>query len=55
MNDLWLSVKTSGSNTTLYLVLTLAAVAAVILFFIVSGALRARKKARRCRRWKTES
>lgn len=55
MNDLWLSVKTSGSNTTLYLVLTLAAVAAVILFFIVSGALRARKKARRCRRWKTET
>lgn len=54
MNDLWLSVKTSGSNTTLYLVLTLAAVAAVIAFFVISGALRARKKARRCRKWKTE-
>ena len=28
MNDLWLSVKTSNSNTTLYLVLTIAAVVA---------------------------
>lgn len=52
MNDLWLSVKTDGVNTTLYLVLTLAAVAAVILFFIASGALRKRKKARRCRKWR---
>ena len=52
MNDLWLSVKTDGVNTTLYLVLTLAAVAAVILFFMASGALRKRKKARRCRKWR---
>lgn len=28
MNDLWLSVKTSTSNTTLYLILTIAAIAA---------------------------
>lgn len=32
MNDLWLSVKTEGANTTLYLALTIAAVAAVIAF-----------------------
>ena len=29
MNDLWLSVKTEGANPTLYLALTLAAIAAV--------------------------
>ena len=52
MNDLWLSVKTSGSNTTLYLILTLAAVAAVILFFVISAAVKKRKKMRRCRKWK---
>lgn len=53
MNDLWLSVKTSGANTTLYLILTLAAFAAVIVFFVISGAVRRRKKARRCRKWKS--
>lgn len=54
MNDLWLSVKTDGVNTTLYLVLTLAAVAGVALFFVSSAALRRRKKARRCRKWRAE-
>ena len=53
MNDLWLSVKTSNSNTTLYLVLTIAAVVAVILFFTIQNAARRRRKARRCRKWKT--
>ena len=52
MNDLWLSVKTSTSNTTLYLVLTITAIAAVILFFLISGIIKRRKKARRCRKWK---
>ena len=52
MNDLWLSVKTSTSNTKLYLILTIAAIAAVILFFIISGIVRHRRKARRCRKWK---
>ena len=55
MNDLWLSVKTDGANTTLYLVLTIAAIGAVIAFFTVSGAVRRRKKARRCRKWREES
>ena len=55
MNDLWLSVKTDGANTTLYLALTIAAIAAVIVFFTVSGAVHRRKKARRCRKWREES
>lgn len=52
MNDLWLSVKTDGANTTLYLALTIAAVAAVIAFFLISAAVTRRKKARRCRKWR---
>ncbi len=53
MNDLWLSVKTAGANTTLYLIATLAAVALVIVFFILKNACRRRKIARRCRKWKS--
>lgn len=52
MNELWLSVKTSGANTTMYLILTIAAFAAVIAFFIVSAAVKRHKKSRRCRKWK---
>ena len=52
MNDLWLSVKTSTANTTTYLILTLVAIAAVAAFFIISGIVKRRKKARRCRKWK---
>ena len=52
MNDLWLSVKTAGANTTLYLVATLAAVALVIVFFCLKSIHRRRKIARRCRKWK---
>ncbi|MFQ8765860.1 MAG: hypothetical protein ACLR8U_04600 [Oscillospiraceae bacterium] len=44
MNDLWLSVKTEGANTTLYLALTIAAVAAVIAFFLISAAVTRRRK-----------
>ncbi len=55
MNDLWLSVKTEGANTTLYLVLTIAAIAAVIAFFAVSSAVHRRRKARRCRKWREEA
>jgi spermidine/putrescine transport system substrate-binding protein len=54
MNDLWLQVKTSGNNTTVYLVLTLAAVAAVILIFVISGVDKKRRKERRCQKWKTQ-
>ena len=52
MNDLWLTVKTAGANTTLYLILTLAAVALVIVFFVLKNVYRRRKIARRCRKWK---
>ena len=52
MNDLWLSVKTEGANTALYLALTIAAVAAVIAFFLISAAVTRRRKARRCRKWR---
>ena len=55
MNDLWLSVKTEGANTTLYLVLTIAAIAAVIAFFAVSSAVHCRRKARRCHKWREEA
>lgn len=53
MDDLWLSVKTSGANTTLYLILTVAAVLLVGLFFLISNIRKKRKKAQRCRKWKT--
>ena len=52
MNDLWLTVKTAGANTTLYLILTLAAVALVIVFFVLKNVYRRRKIARRCKKWK---
>ena len=52
MTDLWLSVKTAGANTTLYLIATLAAVALVIVFFCLKSIHRRRKIARRCRKWK---
>ena len=49
MNDLWLNVKTTGSNTTLYIVISVVAVLAVAAVFIVMNARRRRKKARRCK------
>ena len=55
MNDLWLSVKTSGSNTTTYLILTIAAIVAVIAFFLFSNLHKKRKRERRCRKWREQS
>lgn len=49
MNDLWLEVKTSGSNTTLYLVITAIAVLVVAAVFILMNVRRRRRKARRCK------
>ena len=49
MNDLWLNVKTTGSNTTLYIVISVVAVLAVPAVFIVMNARRRRKKSRRCK------
>ena len=47
MNDLWLTVKTSGAKTGLYIGLSVAAVVVVAAFFIVSSILKKKKKARR--------
>ena len=49
MNDLWLNVKTTGSNTTLYIVISVVAVLAVAAVFIVMNARRRLKKSRRCK------
>lgn len=49
MNDLWLSAKASGSNTTQYLILAAVAVAAVVIILILLSVRRKRKKARRGR------
>jgi len=54
MNDLWLSVKTSGNNTTTYLILTIAAIVAVAAFFLFSNLHKKRKRERRCRKWREQ-
>ncbi len=53
MNRLWLQVKTADSSTTVYLILTIAAVALVVFLWIFFKLRRRRKKARRCQKWKT--
>ena len=55
MNDLWLSVKTSGNNTTTYLILTIAAIVAVAAFFLFSNLHKKRKRERRCRKWREQA
>lgn len=47
MNDLWLNVKTTGSNTTLYIVISVVAVLAIAAVFVLMNVRRRRKKARR--------
>ena len=49
MNDLWLNVKTTGSNTTLYIVISVVAVLAIAAVFVLMNVRRQRKKARRCK------
>lgn len=49
MNDLWLNVKTTGSNTTLYIVISVVAVLAIAAVFVLMNVRRRRKKARRCK------
>ena len=49
MNDLWLNVKTTGSNTTLYIVISVVAVLAIAAVFVLMNVRRHRKKARRCK------
>ena len=53
MNTLWLTVKTADTATTVYLILTAAAVVGVALLWLYAKMNRRRKKARRCAKWKT--
>ena len=55
MNDLWLSVKTAGSDTTRYIVMTIVAAVLLTVFFIVSGIVKKRRRARRCRKWREQA
>ena len=50
MNRLWLEVKASYASTTVYLILTGAAVASIIPWALLR-LRRRRKKAQRCAKW----
>ncbi len=52
MNLQWLTVKTSGAETTLYLVLTIVALVLVAVLWVFFKVRKRRQKARRCRKWK---
>lgn len=52
MNALWLTVKTADTSTTIYVILTIAAIALVIFLWIFFKVRKRRKKARRCQKWK---
>lgn len=53
MNALWLTAKTADTETTIYIILTFVAIAAVALLWIALKLRRRMKKARRCMKWKT--
>ena len=55
MNALWLTVKTADTATTVYLVMTIIAIALVIVLWILFKVRRRKAKARRCQKWKTQS
>ncbi len=50
MNDLWLSVKTDGSNTTLYIIAAAAAVVLIIALLVFFRIRKRKQKARRNRK-----
>lgn len=52
MNSLWLTVKTADTTTTVYLILTIAAVVLVVFLWGFVKFRKRRKKARRCQKWK---
>ena len=52
MNRLWLEVKASDASTTVYLILTGAAVASIIPWALLR-LRRRRKKAQRCAKWRS--
>lgn len=52
MDNLWLTVKTADNSTTVYLILTIAAIALLIFLWIFFKVRKRRQKARRCAKWK---
>lgn len=52
MNELWLTVKTADSATTVFLLLTVVAVISVVFLWIFFKVRKRRRKARRCRKWR---
>ena len=54
MNELWLAVKTADASMTFYLILTALAVVGVGFLWVFFKVRRRRRKARRCRKWRTE-
>ncbi len=54
MNEHWLTVKTADSATTVYLILTLVAIALVAFLWVFFKLRKRRQKARRCRRWRSQ-
>ena len=52
MNRLWLEVKTADNSTTVYSILTVAAVVLVIFLWVFFKLRKRRQKARRCQKWK---
>lgn len=53
MNALWLSVKTSDNSTTVFLILTVAAIVLLIFLWLFLKVRKRRKRAARCRKWRT--
>lgn len=53
MDSLWLTVKTADSATTVYLILTAAAIALIVFLWIFFKVRKRKRKARRCAKWKT--
>lgn len=53
MDSLWLTVKTADSSTTVYLILTAAAIVLVIFLWLFLKVRGKKRKARRCQKWKT--
>lgn len=54
MNELWLTVKTADSSTTLFLILTVVAVISVGFLWIFFKVRKRRQRACRCRKWREQ-
>ncbi len=54
MNALWLTVKTADTSTTLYVILTIAAIVLVAFLWLFFKVRKRREKARRCQKWKNQ-